>query len=178
MYISGVITHCCRYWHTAIQIHTNSCLKKKTWHPNGLKSLNVIDVILNFGHLIHLLDFDVLEKDPAWIAYDLCWACASWCLDTVSNPGRKALSLVQRAQLWPAVYQKMDARTLKTGLEIRALATSTARRDSDRASFSSSSDLVDVTRNDLQRRFLAEHSVAMLEQCCSYSKQCCNVVLR
>ena len=65
-----------------------------------------------------------------------------------------------------------------TGLEIRALATSTARRDSNRASFSSSSDLVDVTRNDLQRRFLAEHSVAMLEQCCSYSKQCCNVVMR
>ena len=32
-------------------------------------------------------------------------------------------------------------------------------------------------RNDLQRRFLAEHSVAMLEQCCSYSKQCCNNVV-
>ena len=93
-------------------------LERNTWHPNGLKSLNVVDVILNFGHLIHVLHFDVLEKDPAWIAHDLCWACASWCLDTVSNPGRKALPLVQRAQLWPAVYQKMDARTLKTGKTI------------------------------------------------------------
>ena len=34
----------------------------------------------------------------------------------------------------------------------------------------------DVTRDDLQRRFLAQHSVAMLKQCCSYSKQCCNNV--
>ena len=30
----------------------------------------------------------------------------------------------------------------------------------------------DVTRGDSQRRFLAQHSVAMLEQCCNYSKQC------
>ena len=34
----------------------------------------------------------------------------------------------------------------------------------------------DVTRNDLQRRFLAQHSVAMLEQCCNHSKQCRNNV--
>ena len=33
---------------------------------------------------------------------------------------------------------------------------------------------VDVTRDDSQRRFLAQHSVAMLEQCCNYSKQCRN----
>ena len=32
----------------------------------------------------------------------------------------------------------------------------------------------DVTRDDSQRRFLAQHSVAMLEQCCNYSKQCRN----
>ena len=30
----------------------------------------------------------------------------------------------------------------------------------------------DVTRNDSQQRFLAQHSVAMLEQCCNSSKQC------
>ena len=30
----------------------------------------------------------------------------------------------------------------------------------------------DVTRDDLQERFLAQHSVAMLEQCCNHSKQC------
>ena len=35
-----------------------------------------------------------------------------------------------------------------------------------------------VTRDDLQRRFLAQHSVAELEQCCNHSKQCCNAVLR
>ena len=35
-----------------------------------------------------------------------------------------------------------------------------------------------VTRDDLQWRVLAQHSAAMLEQCCSYSKQCCNVTLR
>ena len=29
----------------------------------------------------------------------------------------------------------------------------------------------DVTRYDSQQRFLAQHSVAMLEQCCKYSKQ-------
>ena len=29
-----------------------------------------------------------------------------------------------------------------------------------------------VTRYDFQRRFLEQHSVAMFEQCCSYSKQC------
>ena len=34
----------------------------------------------------------------------------------------------------------------------------------------------DVTRNDSQRRFLAQHIVAMLEKCCNYSKQCCNNV--
>ena len=34
----------------------------------------------------------------------------------------------------------------------------------------------DVTRYDSQRRFLAQHSVAMLEQCCKYSKQCQNNV--
>ena len=28
----------------------------------------------------------------------------------------------------------------------------------------------DVTRDDSQRQFLAQHSVAMLEQCCNYSK--------
>ena len=31
-----------------------------------------------------------------------------------------------------------------------------------------------VTRDDLQRRFTAQHSIAMLEQCCNHSKQCCN----
>ena len=34
----------------------------------------------------------------------------------------------------------------------------------------------DVTRDDLQGRFLAQHSVAMLEQCCNHSKQCPNNV--
>ena len=34
----------------------------------------------------------------------------------------------------------------------------------------------DVTRDDSQRRFLAQHSVAMLEQRCDYSKQCQNNV--
>ena len=32
----------------------------------------------------------------------------------------------------------------------------------------------DVTRDDLQRLFSAQHSVAMLEQCCNHSKQCYN----
>ena len=32
----------------------------------------------------------------------------------------------------------------------------------------------DVTRNDSQRRVLAQHGVAMLEQCCNHSKQCRN----
>ena len=36
--------------------------------------------------------------------------------------------------------------------------------------------LRDVARGDSQRRFLAQHSVAMLEQCCNYSKQCRNNV--
>ena len=31
-------------------------------------------------------------------------------------------------------------------------------------------------RDDSQRRFLAQYSLAMLEQCCSHSKQCCNNV--
>ena len=34
----------------------------------------------------------------------------------------------------------------------------------------------DVTRDDSQRRFLGQHSVAMLEQCCNHSKQCRNNV--
>ena len=34
----------------------------------------------------------------------------------------------------------------------------------------------DVTQDDSQRRFLAQQSVAMLEQCCNYSKQCHNNV--
>ena len=37
----------------------------------------------------------------------------------------------------------------------------------------------DVTRDDSQRRrFLAQRSVAMLEQCCIHSKQCRNDVAR
>ena len=32
----------------------------------------------------------------------------------------------------------------------------------------------DVTRDESQRRFLAQHSLAMLEQCCNHSKQCRN----
>ena len=31
---------------------------------------------------------------------------------------------------------------------------------------------VDVTWDDLQRQFLAQHSVAMLEQCWNHLKQC------
>ena len=34
----------------------------------------------------------------------------------------------------------------------------------------------DVTRYDSQRRFLSQDRVAMLEQCCPYSKQCRNNV--
>ena len=34
----------------------------------------------------------------------------------------------------------------------------------------------DVTRDDSQRRFLGQHSVAMLDQCCNHSKQCRNNV--
>ena len=34
----------------------------------------------------------------------------------------------------------------------------------------------DVTRDDSQRRFLAQHGAAMLEQCCNDSKQCRNNV--
>ena len=34
----------------------------------------------------------------------------------------------------------------------------------------------DVTRDDSQRRFLVQYKVAMLEQCCNYSKQCRNNV--
>ena len=34
----------------------------------------------------------------------------------------------------------------------------------------------DVTRDYSQRRFLAQHVVAMLEQCCNHSKQCRNNV--
>ena len=34
----------------------------------------------------------------------------------------------------------------------------------------------DVTWDDSQRLFLAQHSVAMLEQCCNHSKQCRNNV--
>ena len=32
----------------------------------------------------------------------------------------------------------------------------------------------DVTRDDLQRRFLAQHGVSMLAQGCHYSKRCRN----
>ena len=34
----------------------------------------------------------------------------------------------------------------------------------------------DVTKDNSQQRFLAQHSVAMLEQCCNHSKQCQNNV--
>ena len=36
----------------------------------------------------------------------------------------------------------------------------------------------DVTRDNSQRRFLTQHSVAMLEQCWKYSKQCRNNVAK
>ena len=41
----------------------------------------------------------------------------------------------------------------------------------------------DVTRDDSKRRILAQHSIAMLEQCCNHafetmSQQCCDAVLR
>ena len=34
----------------------------------------------------------------------------------------------------------------------------------------------DVTPDDSQQRFLAQHNAAMLEQCCNHSKQCRNNV--
>ena len=34
----------------------------------------------------------------------------------------------------------------------------------------------DVTRDDSRRRLFAQHSVALLEQCCNHSKQRCNNV--
>ena len=37
---------------------------------------------------------------------------------------------------------------------------------------------VNVTRDDSQRRFLAQNRVAMLEQCCNHSKQCCKNVAK
>ena len=83
----------------------------------------------------------------------------------------------------------MDACTLKTGItvenkklsgpEIRAVATSTARRDSDRASFGSSSDFNDVTRNDFATTIFSgtqRCNVGTVLQL--FAKQCCNVVLR
>ena len=36
---------------------------------------------------------------------------------------------------------------------------------------------VDVTRDDLQVRFSAQHSVTMLKQSCSHSEQCRNVAV-
>ena len=38
-------------------------------------------------------------------------------------------------------------------------------------------DKGDVTRDDSQRRFLAQHRIKMLEQCCSLSKRCRNNVV-
>ena len=35
----------------------------------------------------------------------------------------------------------------------------------------------DFTRDDLQRQFLAQQSVVVLEQCCDHSKQCRNNVV-
>ena len=35
----------------------------------------------------------------------------------------------------------------------------------------------EVRRDDSQRRFLAQQVFAMLEQCCNYSKQCCDNVV-
>ena len=32
--------------------------------------------------------------------------------------------------------------------------------------------ILKVTRDDSQRRFLVQHSIAMLEQCCNNLKQC------
>ena len=40
----------------------------------------------------------------------------------------------------------------------------------------SCNDKGDVTRYDSRRRFLTQHSVAVLEQCCNNSKQCRNNV--
>ena len=40
------------------------------------------------------------------------------------------------------------------------------------AAVASSDRKGDVTRKDSQRRFLVQHSVAMLEQCCNHSKKC------
>ena len=64
----------------------------------------------------------------------------------VSNPGLKAVCLVQWAQFWPSVYKQTDARTRKklvwqdntrlTSPKVRAVATSKVWRDSGRASFS------------------------------------------
>ena len=35
----------------------------------------------------------------------------------------------------------------------------------------------DVTQDDSQRRFLAQHCCAMLEQCCNCSQEYCNAAL-
>ena len=55
--------------------------------------------------------FGVFEKD--WLIRDHCWACATCCLNTASNPNLTAVRLVQRVQVRFTVYQYTDARTWK-----------------------------------------------------------------
>ena len=50
------------------------------------------------------------------------------------------------------------------------------RRQRRRTAKNNNTSKGDVTRDDSQRQFLEQHSYAMLEQCCNYSKQCRNNV--
>lgn len=65
---------------------------------------------------------------------------AAWSWDTVSNPNLMAVHLVQRAQIWPSLYQNYEwmcaLRTTLTRPEHQTSVTSKALCDSGRSSFS------------------------------------------
>ena len=70
------------------------------------------------------------------------------------------------------------SRVSRLCLSTLALACTTlSKSEEKRDSSQSSVNYGDVTRDDSPRRFLAQHSAAMLGQCCNHSQQCCNALL-
>ena len=50
------------------------------------KFSTVLHCTLPAEPLFRLLNFGVQKKESAWLEYDICWACATCCLDIVSSP--------------------------------------------------------------------------------------------
>ena len=114
------------------------------WSNDALAKGSLFQQSLPFMFLSSLARF---WRTRERVCFNLYWSCVACCWDTVSNPGRKAVRLIQWAQLKQSILFLNECSHPKTGLtrenqdwvakklRLRLLPLK-ASRDSGRASFS------------------------------------------